>query len=150
MFSIKKLFQFLLFSRIVEDGGAAPDRGDVVTPPDVAAEQAAQAAADAEATAEAQAVKDAEELAAAEAATAEDKPRDQSGKFTKKEKDDNVMIPKSRFDAQLQKERDAREAAERVPRRGATLITARLRSAQPGACGIRARAGSRVPPTRRR
>ena len=113
MFSIKKLFQFLLFSRIVEDGGAAPDRGDVVTPPDVAAEQAAQAAADTEATAEAQAVKDAEELAAAEAATAEDKPRDQSGKFAKKEKDDNVMIPKSRFDAQLQKERDAREAAER-------------------------------------
>ena len=48
---------------------------------------------------------------------AEDPPRDEGGKFAKKERqadpDSEVRIPKSRFDEQVAKERDRAEAAER-------------------------------------
>ena len=47
----------------------------------------------------------------------EDPPRDEGGKFAKKERqadsDSEVRIPKSRFDEQVAKERDRAEAAER-------------------------------------
>lgn len=45
----------------------------------------------------------------------EDQPRDDKGKFAKKEKgeDDEPRIPKSRYDEQIRKEREARELAER-------------------------------------
>lgn len=45
----------------------------------------------------------------------EEQPRDAQGKFAKKDKehDDGPMVPKSRFDEQVTKERAAREAAER-------------------------------------
>lgn len=52
----------------------------------------------------------AEELAVEELGKARDP---ETGKFTKKETDDEPRIPKSRFDEQLGKERSAREAAER-------------------------------------
>lgn len=45
----------------------------------------------------------------------EDQPRDDKGKFAKKEKgeDDEPRIPKSRYDEQIRKERERAEAAER-------------------------------------
>ena len=45
----------------------------------------------------------------------DDQPRDEGGKFAKKERaaDDEVRIPKSRFDEQVAKERERAEAAER-------------------------------------
>ena len=44
----------------------------------------------------------------------DEQPRDAGGKFAKKDKeDDEPRIPKSRFDEQIRKEREAREAAER-------------------------------------
>ncbi len=43
--------------------------------------------------------------------TSEDKPRDEKGRFEKKEKE--AVVPKHRFDEAVQKEREAREAAER-------------------------------------
>lgn len=94
-----------------EDGGAV-DYGNDITPPNTSAEDAAAtvAVADAIAAEEAAAAeKAAEEAAAAKA----DVPRDETGKFAKKDKDDGPLIPKSRFDEQLGKERAAREAAER-------------------------------------
>lgn len=47
---------------------------------------------------------------------ADEQPRDEGGKFAKKdrgERDDDVRIPKSRFDEQVAKERERAEAAER-------------------------------------
>lgn len=85
-------------------GEASVDYGNDVTPSvDTSVEDAAATAA-------------AEEAAAAEKAAADakpDTPRDETGKFAKKEKDDGPLIPKARFDEQLGKERAAREAAER-------------------------------------
>ncbi len=43
--------------------------------------------------------------------TSDDKPRDDKGRFEKKEKE--AVVPKHRFDEAVQKEREAREAAER-------------------------------------
>ena len=62
---------------------------------------------------------------------AEDPPRDDAGKFAKKERqadpDTDVRIPKSRFDEQVAKERDRAEAAERR----AAELEARLNAQQP-------------------
>lgn len=62
---------------------------------------------------------------------AEDPPRDESGKFAKKERqadpDTEVRIPKSRFDEQVAKERERAEAAERR----AAEAEARLNAQQP-------------------
>ena len=62
---------------------------------------------------------------------AEDPPRDEGGKFAKKERqadpDTDVRIPKSRFDEQVAKERDRAEAAERR----AAELEARLNAQQP-------------------
>jgi hypothetical protein len=44
---------------------------------------------------------------------ADEKPRDASGKFTKKDKEGEPSVPKHRFDEAIAKEREAREAAER-------------------------------------
>lgn len=87
-----------------EDGessgsGAATDRGDELVAP--AVEEVVGAV---EASEEAEA---AEALAAA----AVERPRDEGGKFAKKEKEDD-RIPKERFDEAVNKERTAREAAE--------------------------------------
>jgi len=46
-------------------------------------------------------------------ATADEPPRDEKGRFAEKESDKDVRIPKSRFDEAVNKEREAREAAER-------------------------------------
>lgn len=58
-----------------------------------------------------------EEPPKADEPRAEDPPRDEGGKFAKKERqadsDSEVRIPKSRFDEQVAKERDRAEAAER-------------------------------------
>lgn len=104
-----------------DGGGAAVDRGDdfVPTLDDDEVVAAANATAEAERVA-------AEETAAA-ALLAEAPPRDETGKFAKKEKDDGPLIPKARFDEQLGKERSAREAAER---RTAELEAAVVRNAQ--------------------
>lgn len=92
-------------------GGAPVDYGNDVTPPvDTGAEDAAAATA---AAAEAAAAEKAAADAAAVPPAKPEVPRDDTGKFTKKEKDDGPLIPKARFDEQLGKERAAREAAER-------------------------------------
>jgi len=44
---------------------------------------------------------------------ADEAPRAPDGKFAKKDKDDGKVIPKARFDAQIAKERERAEAAER-------------------------------------
>jgi hypothetical protein len=84
------------------DAGGAVDRGDEI-----------DAAAAAEAVDE-NAAEEPDAVEAAEAAKAEalGKPRDENGKFTKKEKEEGNRIPKERFDEAVGKERAAREAAE--------------------------------------
>lgn len=58
-----------------------------------------------------------EETSKVDEPRAEDPPRDEGGKFAKKERqadpDSEVRIPKSRFDEQVAKERDRAEVAER-------------------------------------
>jgi len=94
-----------------ESGGAAgaADRGDDHIPDNTTGTGEETGS---ELTAEEQ---EAADLAAATGKNADETPRDEAGKFAKKAKtDDNgVMIPKSRFDEQVGKERAGREAAER-------------------------------------
>jgi len=82
-----------------DDDAAAIARGDIIAPAAAAVEEKIEPTA--------------EELAIEELG----KPRDAEGKFAKKDKDPDAspgpMIPKDRFDAQLGKERELREAAER-------------------------------------
>jgi hypothetical protein len=86
------------FMMSADDNGSAgtEDRGDdfVPTEPEPAEEPA-------------------EEVVEESPAEETERPRDETGKFTKKERDDGPLIPKARFDEQLSKERAAREAAER-------------------------------------
>lgn len=60
---------------------------------------------------------------------AEDQPRDEAGKFAKKDRgpEEEVRIPKSRFDEQVAKERQRAEEAERR----LAAVEARLNSLQP-------------------
>lgn len=104
-------------------GFGSMDRGDDVIPPSTIDDTPVDGAKDEAAAAEAAA---AEALAAEAAAKAEkgekgekgeddtegdEQPRDEkTGKFAKKDKEER--IPKSRFDAAVDKERQAREAAE--------------------------------------
>ena len=85
-------------------GGAAADRGDTApaaaSAPDTSAADAAAASAEGA------------EAEGAEAAADDAPARDAGGKFAKKDKEED-RIPKSRFDEQVGKERQAREAAER-------------------------------------
>lgn len=106
-------FNKFLFRRLMDaadDNGSAgaggADRGDDFTPTDDTAAEAAAAEAEAAAAAEAE---------AEAAATTGETPRAADGKFTKREKDPDTgpVIPKARFDAQIAKERDRAEAAER-------------------------------------
>lgn len=96
-------------------GGGAADRGDNYTPPAGATPPAAAAAP-------AASVEDDLKIATGEdvkddtaPVVEEEQPRTADGKFAKKEKPetDGAMIPKSRFDEQVRKEREGREAAER-------------------------------------
>lgn len=90
-------------------GGGAPDRGDNIDPPkDTSAED--------KVAADAQAEEDLKALDKGDDGEDEDdagKARDDKGRFAKKDKDDDGRIPKSRFDDAVNKERAAREAAER-------------------------------------
>ena len=92
------------------------DRGDNL--PEVAASAPAQAPK-------------AEDPPKADEVKAEDQPRDEGGKFAKKERqadpDTEVRIPKARFDEQVAKERERAEAAERR----AAELEARLNAQQP-------------------
>lgn len=85
------------------------DRGDNHVPDDASAAEAAAAKA-------AETIEDDVKLATGETdeeVVEEDPPRAADGKFAKKEKTEGAMIPKSRFDEQVGKERAGREAAER-------------------------------------
>ena len=90
------------------------DRGDTL--PDVTAPATAHKA---------------EEPPKADEGRVDDQPRDEGGKFAKKERqadpDTDVRIPKARFDEQVAKERDRAEAAERR----AAELEARLNTQQP-------------------
>jgi hypothetical protein len=112
---------FVLMAPIGEEGGdfGGLDRGDDVIPPSTIDDTPVDGEKDEAAAAEAAA---AEELAAKAAAKADETtdedeegddkpPRDEkTGKFAKKDKEER--IPKSRFDDAVNKERQAREAAE--------------------------------------
>lgn len=90
------------------------DRGDDLDklPPSTIDDTPVDGEKDEAAAAEAAAAEELAAKAAEEAKKAEDeeKPRDPDGKFTKKDKEQH--IPKSRFDDAVNKERQAREAAE--------------------------------------
>lgn len=115
-----------------ESSGAAVDFGNDYTPPTEANDTGTAAAAAAEAAAAEAEAAAAEELAKTDVTTAKtDEPlRDESGKFTKKDKaaDDGPLIPKSRFDEQLGKERSAREAAERRAAEAEALVSKNAKS----------------------
>lgn len=105
----EKLFGRVLMAPVGDEGGAGSggaDRGDNhVAPAEAAAPGAEQDGTTAE-----EDVK----VATGEADEAEKTARDAAGKFVKKDKeDDGPMIPKSRFDAAVIKERERAEAAER-------------------------------------
>jgi hypothetical protein len=105
-----KTKHYRLMAPVGDGSDLGGDRGDTFTPP-----TGAVAAAEPDADAVAAAEPDADAAAATEAAeAAAETPRDTTGKFVKKDKEDGEpLIPKSRFDAQLAKERDRAEAAER-------------------------------------
>ncbi len=87
-----------------EGGGGAADRGDDWTPTTTApaAEEEVVTTVD-----------DDVKVATGETTT-EEPPRDATGKFAPKAKDEGATIPKARFDSAVQKERDRAETAERL------------------------------------
>ena len=114
----QKLFGMNLMAPAGEEEftSSGGDRGDNHIPDDNSADEAAAAGEEAAAEAAAAAAAAGEAAAAAaEAATGKTAERDAGGKFTKKEKgdDEGVMIPKSRFDSAVVKERERAETAER-------------------------------------
>jgi len=96
-----------------EGGGGTADRGDNF----VATSTADETAAAAEAAAAAAAQEEADLKVATGEGEGEKKdepPRDATGKFAPKAKDEGATIPKARFDSAVQKERDRAETAERL------------------------------------
>ena len=90
------------------------DRGDDVIPPSTIDDTPDDAEQDEAVVAEAAEAAAAEELAERAAESAEEKkPRDESGKFTKKNREVPDHVPKARMDEAVTRERTAREAAER-------------------------------------
>lgn len=74
---------------------------------------------------------------------AEDPPRDEGGKFAKKERqadpDSEVRIPKSRFDEQVAKERDRAEVAERRAAELEARLNAKAQKTEPQADPVAAK-----------
>lgn len=74
---------------------------------------------------------------------AEDPPRDEGGKFAKKERqadpDSEVRIPKSRFDEQVAKERDRAEVAERRAAELEARLNAKAQKTEPPADPVAAK-----------
>lgn len=86
-------------------GGEATDRGDNFT-----------ATTDDKAAGTSEASEDDVKVATGETGEEDDKgeqPRDEHGKFAKKEDKESQFVPKARFNEAVQREREAREAAER-------------------------------------
>jgi len=103
----QKLFGLQLMAPVGDDGGdgggGAPDRGDDFVPTEDDLDDA-QGTAESDRSDE-EAEKSNEEVV---------RPRSSDGKFAKREKvDDEVKIPKARFDSAVAKERARAEAAER-------------------------------------
>lgn len=103
---------FVLMAPVGEDSGfGALDRGDSIplSPPLDEAGTQDEVISDEAAAAEELVEKVAEEV---EAEEADEKPRDETGKFTKKTREVPAHVPKSRMDEAVTRERTAREAAE--------------------------------------
>ena len=103
----QKLFGLQLMAPVGNDGGdgggGAPDRGDDFVPTEDDLDDAQETAESDRSDEEAE--KSNEEVV---------RPRSSDGKFAKREKvDDEVKIPKARFDSAVAKERARAEAAER-------------------------------------
>ena len=104
----QKLFGLNLMAPAGESDGGGDRGDDYVSTVAVETEDAGAAAA-------AQQDEDDLKLATGGDDEGKDEPaRDAAGKFTKKEADDEPKIPKSRFDAQIAKERERAQAAERA------------------------------------
>ena len=100
------------FSKL-DMGNNLPDEAPVVSPEpadEAPVEDVVEETAAAEETSEKD--EEAEEEKATEAEKKEDPPRDETGKFAKKDKSD-TRVPKSRFDEAVAKEREAKEQAEK-------------------------------------
>ncbi len=84
-----------------------------------------------------------EETSKVDELRAEDPPRDEGGKFAKKERqadpDSEVRIPKSRFDEQVAKERDRAEVAERRAAELEARLNAKAQKTEPQADPVAAK-----------